>query len=115
MITQSLIYPIPQTKLFSSRILRVSRRAIWIFGFIGLVSLLGLYVFQINQMAKSDYLVESHEQRIKGLSHGNKTLEINFAQANALGNIENLVNNLNFEKAGEVDYIRVIGSTVVAR
>ena len=111
----ALIYPISQNRLFIKRFPRVRLATALVLSFTLIALFLGCYVFQINQMAKSDYLVENYEKTMSALSQGNKNLEINFALVNGLGNIENLVSNLNFEKAGEVDYIRVIESTVAAR
>lgn len=94
-----------QTKSFSA----------WILSFICIAALLGFYVFQINQMAETGYLIENCEERINKLSLENKNLAINFARVNSLENIEQMVNSLNFEKQGQISYIRIIESAVAAK
>ncbi len=66
-------------------------------------------------MIRETYLIQNYQRKIKELSQENKTLEINFFQANSLSTIESLVKNLNFEKVERIHYIQVLESQVVAK
>jgi len=66
-------------------------------------------------MIRETYLVQVYQRKVGVLSQENKTLEINFSQVNSLSNITNAINNLNFEKAGQVRYIQVLEGQVVTK
>ena len=70
--------------------------------------LTGFYMFQINLMAVQNYLIINYEKQINALDKENRSLEVNFAKANSLGNIEALAKNLNFERVETVQYIKMI-------
>lgn len=115
MTTQSLIYPISNTKLFSLRLPRVSFAGIWIFCFICIALLLGFYIFQIDKTAANGFLIENYERNFKTLSLQNENLAVSSVQFGSLKNLEYLVKNLNFEKAGKIHYIRILESAVVKK
>jgi len=94
---------------------KFSLKAFWILSFISIISLLIFYIFQVNSMIRETYLIQNYQRKIKELSQENKTLEINFFQANSLSTIESLVKNLNFEKVERIHYIQVLESQVVAK
>jgi len=93
---------------------KIGLRAFWILSFISIISLLIFYVFQVNSMIGETYLIQNYQRKINELSRENKTLGINFYQANSLSTIESLVKNLNFEKVEQIHYIQVLESQVVA-
>lgn len=115
MNSYSLTYPISHTRLSLLRIPRLNFAAVWILCLLCAVALLGLYIFQINKMAESSYLIENYEKNLGELTQENKSLEINFAQLNSSENIESLVKNLNFEKVEKIHYIRILGGAVVVK
>ncbi len=115
MTTNTLTYSISQNKLFIMRFPRVRFVAVLVLGLIGLILLLSFYVFQINEMAGSSYLVENYNKKINRLFQENQSLEMNFVQINSLENIEKLVNNLNFEKVKEPSYIQILDGAVAVK
>ena len=95
--------------------LKFSLKAFWILSFIFIVFLLSLYIFQVSEVTKAGFFVSSYEKELNELAQKNKNSEINFSQVNSLANLETLLMSLNYEKVGQVYYIRVPGSTVVAK
>lgn len=72
-----------------------------------------VFIYQLNAYTSEVYFIQSSEKKISEFTQENKTLGINFAKANSLLNIGNYVQN--FEKAGKIEYIRVLESTVLAK
>ena len=80
-----------------------------------IAGLLIFYIFQINELIQGSYLVKDYEQNFKQVTRENKILENNFLKSNSLDNIEILTRSLNYKKVGEVKYIQIMGSSVVAK
>lgn len=87
----------------------------WIFSAILIASLLGLYLFQTNEMSKGHSLIKHYENEIRYTSNQNKNLEITFSQNNSLRNLEDTLEDSNFEKVTKIDYIRVLDTSVAAK
>lgn len=83
--------------------------------FISTLVLLVFYIFQVNTLANETYLIQSCEKKLSQLSGENETLEVNFSKASSLSNIENYLQNQNFEKVSQVKYIYILESSVVAK
>ncbi len=84
--------------------------------FIGLTTVIFLLIFsvyQFNTYTAEIYFIRDAERKIDQLSQENKILEINLAEVNSLGNLENYVQN--FKKVDRIDYIRVLEGTVLAK
>jgi len=82
--------------------------------FILILALLVFYIFQVNALTKETYLIQSCEEKLSQLSGENETLEVNFSKVNSLANIENYLQNQNFEKVSQVKYIHILESSVAA-
>ncbi|MCX6759362.1 MAG: hypothetical protein NT012_02255 [Candidatus Nealsonbacteria bacterium] len=93
--------------------LSLGSKFLWIFIILIIFSLLIVFIYQLNAYASEVYFIQSSEKKISEFTQENKTLGINFAKANSLWNIGNYVQN--FEKAGKIEYIRVLESTVLAK
>ncbi|MDD5746217.1 MAG: hypothetical protein PHO30_03025 [Candidatus Omnitrophica bacterium] len=78
-------------------------------------SLLIISVLQVNAYIKEMYLLQDYQQRIGQLTEENKYLEIDFAKADSLKNIGGFVQNMIFEKADKIEYIKVLDTTVLAK
>ncbi|MFC1663640.1 hypothetical protein ACFL0A_00725 [Patescibacteria group bacterium] len=87
----------------------------WALSSVLIISLLFFCLFQINEIAKGNYLTKNYQKKIADLSGENKGLEITASQLNSLTNIEALVANLNFEKITKIHYIKVLESSVAAK
>ena len=108
--TQSLVLTLPISKTFR---LDLSLKIFGILTFLIILSLLIVCIFQLNAYTGEFYLIQDYERQLNQLSQENKNLEINFSQADSLRNMGNYAQI--FEKAEEVEYIRVLESTVLAK
>lgn len=79
--------------------------------FIGLFLLI-FYVWQINDLTRGYYLINSHEKQISKLSEENKNLEVSFAESSFLGQALIKIQALNFQKTTSVKYIHIPDSSV---
>lgn len=89
-----------------------------IFLFFTLLLILSLFIvciFQLNAYTKEVYQIQSYEKELNQLTQENKLLEISFSRASSLFNMSNFVQNQTFEKAGKIDYIRILESTALAK
>jgi len=80
-----------------------------------ILNLLIFCIFQVNALTKENYLVKSCEKKLTQLSEENEILKVNFSKTNSLVNLENYLENGNFEKAGQVRYIQILESSVAAK
>jgi hypothetical protein len=80
-----------------------------------IVSLLAVSVLQVNAYVREMYLLQDYQQKIGQLTEGNKYLEIDFAKADSLEKIGGYVQNMTFEKADNIEYIKVLDSTALAK
>jgi hypothetical protein len=83
--------------------------------FISILVLLVFYIFQVNTLANETYLIQSCEEKLSQLSGESETLEVNFSKVSSLSNIENYLQNQNFEKVSQVKYIYILESSVAAK
>ena len=77
--------------------------------------LLALFFFQKNTLVEARAKFEDCTRRFDELTSQNENLEIGFVEKNHLKNIENIAQQLNFEKVEKIHYIRVLEGTVVSR
>lgn len=92
--------------------LNLGLKLLWIFILLIIFSLLIVFIYQLNVYTAEIYFIHNSEKRIAELSQENKILELNLAKANSLWNVGNYVQG--FEKAGRLEYIRVLEGTVLA-
>ena len=111
MTTQTIAQPL----IFLPRFPKINLRFFWILSLISIIGLLTFYIFQVNTMTKEIYFLEDYKKNLTILERENETLEINSAQLSSLGNIDGLINELNFKKAGKIKYIHLIESSVAAK
>lgn len=95
-----------------ARPLGLSLKMIWVLIFVAMVSLLIVYVFQVNFLTREVYDLKSYEKRLTLLSQENAALEINFSKANSLENIENYLESQNFKKVTQVKYIHILETEI---
>jgi hypothetical protein len=101
-----------QSKINSVSLPRVNWKAVCFVGFFMAATLLVFYVWQINDLTRGSYLVNSYENKISNLSGENKNLEVSFAESSFLGQALEKVQALNFQKATSVKYIQVLDNSV---
>lgn len=81
-------------------------------GFFLSLALLVFYVWQVNDLTRGSYMVNSYEHEISNLSDENKNLEVSFAERSFLGQALEKIQAMNFEKTTSVKYIQVIDNSV---
>lgn len=83
--------------------------------FILIISLVGLYIFQLSAITEAKYVIKNYSQKIEALSEENRALEIKFSQLDSLENLRSLVKNLGFKEVKQVHYLEIPAGAVVAR
>lgn len=71
------------------------------------LSLLVYYVWQVRYLTGGSYMVNSYEKQIAQLLNEKKELEVNFAESSFLGQVQQKIRDLNFEKTTSVQYIQL--------
>lgn len=90
----------------------INWRIVCFAGFIIILPLLVFYVWQINDLTRDSYLVNSYEKQISQLSNENKNLEVSFAESSFLGQALVKIRALNFQKTTSVKYIQIPDNSV---
>jgi len=93
--------------------LGLNLKFLWGLLLLAIFSLLAVSIYQLNAYTAEIYFIHDSEKKIATLSQENKTLEINLAKADSLWTAGEYVHN--FEKAGKIEYIRVLENTALAR
>jgi hypothetical protein len=94
---------------------RVSLRFLVILSSLTILFLLAGYIFQVNEVTQAGFMLTGYEKNLSELIQAKKSLELNYSQTSSLVNLETILMNLNYEKVEEIHYLRVPGSTVVAK
>ncbi len=74
-----------------------------------------VYVFQIVNVAQESNQVIAYQEEIEEIDKQNKELEVDIFQSYSLSDIEMLVQKLGYEELGRVNYVRILGSTAIAK
>ena len=90
----------------------INWKIICLVGFFISLFLLVFYVWQIDSLTKSSYIMNNYENQISKLSSENKNLEVSFAESSFLGQVVEKVQALNFQKITSVKYIQVSDNSV---
>ena len=86
---------------------RINLRKIFIPGLILVGSLIIFYIFQINEVTKTSFLIYKQEAEIAAVSQQILDLEAGLSAENSLISLENIFHELNYEKVSKVHYIQV--------
>ncbi len=93
---------------------KINLKIFWILSIFLIAALLGIWIFQINLLAKNSRLVSLAQYRLTELSQKDVLEDLEtFKQG--VSEIEKLAQSLNFEKIDKVLYIQAVESTVLAR
>ncbi|PIP22795.1 MAG: hypothetical protein COZ91_03385 [Candidatus Nealsonbacteria bacterium CG_4_8_14_3_um_filter_39_7] len=92
--------------------LELSVKFFWTIAFVLLLSLLTIYILQVNGLTEEIYLVKESKQKIHDLSSENESLAISLSKAGSLANVGGYLSGRNFEKANQVKYIQNSGNPV---
>lgn len=69
--------------------------------------LLVYYVWQVRYLTSGSYLVERYQNQVAQLLNEKKGLEVSFAESSFLGQVQQKVQLLNFQKIVSVRYIQI--------
>ncbi|KKQ18613.1 MAG: hypothetical protein US31_C0003G0042 [Berkelbacteria bacterium GW2011_GWA1_36_9] len=83
-------------------------------GFILCSFLLVFYIYQIINLTKGSYSINSYEKQLALVSEENKDLEFSFAESNFLGQVLAKTQKLNFQKTISVSYVQILDSSVAS-
>lgn len=100
-----------QAKIDSIDLPRINWKSVCLTGFFVGLALSIFYVWQINDLTKGFYLMNSYENQISKLSDENKNLEISFAENSFLGQALVKIKALNFQKTTSVKYIQILDNS----
>lgn len=101
-----------QTKADSLDFPSVNWKMVCFLGLFMSLVLMGFYVWQINNLTKDSYLINSYGKQIGQLSEENKSLQVSFAESSFLGQALVKIQALNFQKTTSVKYIQIPDSSV---
>jgi len=90
----------------------VNWKVICFAGFFMASALLVFYVWQINDLTRGSYMINSYQKQISKLSEENKNLEISFAESSFLGQALAKIQALNFQKTTSVEYVEIPDNSV---
>lgn len=108
----SRIYNKAQSKIGSIALPKIDWRIIFIAGFLICSFLLSFYIYQIIDLTKASYLINSHENRIAGISQENKNLEVSFAENNFLAEVLEKANKIGFQRTSLITYMQILNNSV---
>ena len=108
----SHIYNKVQSKIGSIALPRIDWKIIFIAGFLTCSFLLVFYIYQIVDLTKTSYLINSYENKIAGISRENKNLEVSFAENNFLSEVLAKANEIGFQRTSLITYIQILNNSV---
>lgn len=77
-----------------------------------LITLLALYVFQVNSLTELAYRIAAEEGQTYEIEEQNKRLQISATQSYGLQEYAVLARQFGFEKIGRISYLRAFESAV---
>lgn len=90
----------------------INWKAVCFAGFFVSLAMLVFYVWQINDLTRGFYTINSYGKQLSELSEQNKNLQISFAESSFLGEALEKIQALNFQKTTSVKYIQVLDNSV---
>jgi hypothetical protein len=94
---------------------RLSQKAMLVLGLGLIAALVVLYLSQVNGVTQLSFALANCEKEIGEVAKENKALETNFSGMSSLSGLEKLVQNLNYEPVGRVNYIQMMAVTALAK
>jgi len=69
----------------------------------------------VNGLTEAGFYISSHEKQIAEFSQESQILSANFTSLSSLTNLEALLAEMDYEAVGQVHYLRMPGTTVLAK
>lgn len=101
-----------RVKIDSISFPHVNWKIVCIFGVAFLAMALVFYAYQISNLTRGYYLINSYEKEITNLSKENKNLQLSFAESSFLAGVLQKAEDLNFQRISSVKYIQIIDSPI---
>ena len=101
-----------QSKIDSIEIPVINWKAVCFVGFFMVLISLVFYVWQINDLTRGSYLINSYQKQISQLSAENKSLQVSFAESSFMGQALVKIHALNFQKTTSVKYVQIPDNAV---
>jgi cell division protein FtsL len=73
------------------------------------------YLFYINRTATGSFEIKSLESKVAQLQDQNKTLELQTAEMQSLGNVEEGIKDMQMVAVSHVQYLPAVGAAVAVR
>jgi|SRR3989344_6941469 len=112
MTTVSLSYRAIGNKITSVHLPRIPWRIVYCLGIALSVGMLVFYVYLVNEMTRSVYVIKNYEKEITVLLGENKKLEAHFTKTNLLGKMTDKARELSFEKTTNIKYVQILESSL---
>ena len=112
MTTLTLNYRVINNKVKSIHLPKVNWKVLYALGVLFLLSMLIFYIFFINELTKGAYMIKNYNKEMNKLSDENKVLQASFAESGFLGDVEDKLRNLSFEKTTQVKYVQILESSL---
>ena len=82
---------------------------------VGLLALVGLYIFQINSFTANAYGATAAEKKLTQLRKTTINIQTTIAQNRSIQSTPELAAQFHFEKVDKVQYMRVLASSVAQK
>jgi hypothetical protein len=108
----TLTYQAIQHRVKSFNIPKVNWKVVYCLGMVLFLAMLVFYVYLVNEMTRSVYVIKNYEKEISVLLGENKKLEAHFTKTNLLGKITDKARELSFEKTTNIKYMQILESSL---
>lgn len=85
----------------------INWKLVCIFGFAVLAMALFFYAYQISNLTRGYYLINSYKRELTNLSAENNNLQVSFAESSFLAGVLQKAQDHNFEKTTSVKYLQI--------
>jgi ubiquinone biosynthesis protein Coq4 len=92
----------------------LSFKTLAISSFVLLLLSIVLCVIQLNDVTRSSFAVSNLEEQVSELTQGNQRLAAGMASFSSSLDMETILASLNYEKTGQVRYIKIMADTALA-
>lgn len=107
------ILTIPQTLTVKLPAVVISSKIFLALTLIAMFSLLAGGALQVQSYIRDLYVLEGYELQLSQLAQNQNVLEVDFSKTNSLNHFESYAQI--FEKAGNIEYVKVLGGTAMAK
>lgn len=115
MTTATLSFSKAKARSISVNFFQINWKLVCLFGFLICLPLLVLYVWQVNNLTNSSYLIKTSGKEINQLLEENKNLQVSFAENSFLGQALEKIQAMNFQKVVSVKYIQIPDNSVAKK